>query len=87
MRAEWILIIGIAFMQILPNMLLEWPPAIGEDEPVFPLVERVLNFDLDTDEVILINVFDQKAFPILWSYRKIEQSALALANHPPESSC
>jgi len=74
MRAKWILIIGITFMQILLNMLIEWRPAIGEDKPAFRLVERVLNFDLDTGEIILINIFDEKAFPILRSYRDIEQS-------------
>lgn len=61
-------------MQILQNMLLEWRPAIGEDEPALPLVERVLDFDLDTGEIILINIFNEKAFPILRSYRDIEQS-------------
>src|SRR6266566_9146907 len=87
MRAKWILIIGIIFMEILLNMLLEWRPAIGEDKPAFPLVERVLNFDLDTGEVILINIFDEKAFPILRSYREIEQcyndGALAILQKDP----
>lgn len=83
----WVVALGVTCMQILPNMLIEWHPAIGESEPAFPVVERVLNFDLDTDEVILINIFDEKAFPILRSYRFLLQSyaadALAILEKDP----
>jgi hypothetical protein len=57
-------------------MLLEWAPADG-DESESPLVERVLDFDVATDEVIVINIFDRGAFPRLRSYRLIEESYLA----------
>jgi hypothetical protein len=38
------------------------------------MVERVLDFDISTDEVVVINIFDSKAFPVLRSYRLIEDS-------------
>ena len=38
------------------------------------MVERVLDFDKSTDEVVAINIFDQSAFPVLRSYRLIEDS-------------
>lgn len=68
------LALGVVSMQFLPNLLIEWTPALGEGESKYPRVERILGFDRDTDEVILINIFDEKAFPILRSYAFIEQS-------------
>lgn len=68
------LALGVVSMQFLPNLLIEWTPALGEGESKYPRVERVLGFDRDTDEVILINIFDERAFPILRSYTFIEQS-------------
>jgi hypothetical protein len=57
-------------------MLLEWAPA-DRNESESPLVERVLDFDVATDEVIVISIFDHGAFPRLRSYRLIEESYLA----------
>lgn len=60
-------------MDLFSNMLLEWVPTDG-DESEFPLVERVLDFDISTDEVVVINTFNKHAFPVLRSYRLIEDS-------------
>ncbi len=60
-------------MDLRSNMLLEWAPTNG-NESEFPLVERVLDFDVSTDEVVVINIFDRRAFPVLRSYRLIEDS-------------
>jgi hypothetical protein len=60
-------------MDLRSNMLLEWAPTEGHDSE-FPLVERVLDFDVSTDEVVVINIFDRRVFPVLRSYRLIEDS-------------
>jgi putative transposase len=60
-------------VDLMSNMLLEWAPT-KENDPGTPLVERVLDFDISTDEVVVINIFDPKAFPVLRSYRLIEDS-------------
>jgi hypothetical protein len=70
-------------------MLLEWVPAdVSASGP--PLVERVLDFDKSTDEVVAINIFDECAFPVLRSYRLIEEShtagALIILERPVCSS-
>jgi hypothetical protein len=59
-------------LQLTPNLLLAWLEAHGQiDEP---LMERVLDFDLGTDEVVVINILDKRAFPTLRSYKAIQRS-------------
>src|SRR6202521_6223938 len=60
-------------MDLQSNSLFEWVPTdVNPSGP--PLVERVLDFDKSTDEVVAINIFDEGAFPVLRSYRLIEDS-------------
>src|SRR5260370_33891683 len=73
-------------LNIIQNMLLEWNPTRGVngDEPV---IERVLDFDLNTDAVVVINILDPHAFPALRSHKEIQQAhqerALVVReNHP-----
>lgn len=60
-------------MDIRLYTLIQWQDladdgALNED---YPPIERVLSFDISTDEVIVINVFDKYAFPFLRSYHQI----------------
>ncbi len=63
-------------MDIRLNMLIQWQDLPGEDihDKDCPPVERILAFDISTDEVIVINIFDKHAFPILRSYQQILQA-------------
>src|SRR6202521_2361868 len=66
-------------MDLQSNMLFEWVPTdVNTSGP--PLVERVLDFDESTDEVVAINIFDEGAFPVLRSYRLNEDSHKARAS-------
>jgi hypothetical protein len=88
-------------MHIYDRMLIEWHDLTGAQggsgQPHGPVVERVLNYDLETREVILINIFDAesypdlildpRAFPILRSLAQIEEayehgSLIILENDP-----
>jgi putative transposase len=73
-------------MHLMTNMLLEWAP-MDNDRADLPLVERVLDFDIATDEVVVINIFHPKAFPCLRSYELILQAhraeALKILEHDP----
>src|SRR6266850_1018067 len=73
-------------MQLMTNMLLEWAP-MDNDRADLPSVERVLDFDIATDEVVVINIFDPKAFPCLRSYELILQAhrteTLKILEHDP----
>src|SRR5437016_4946802 len=60
-------------MHLMTNMLLEWAP-MDNDRADLPSVERVLDFDIATDEVVVINIFDRQAFPCLRSYELILQA-------------
>jgi len=57
-------------------MLIQWQDLPGEDIHAedCPPIERILAFDISTDEVIVINIFDKNAFPILRSYQQIIQA-------------
>jgi putative transposase len=64
-------------MRLYDNMLIEWrglPNTEGSDaQHLGSIVERVLNYDLATQEVILINILDSKAFPILRTLDQINE--------------
>ena len=60
-------------LNLLPNMLLEWNPIEGKNGNK-PVIERVLDFDLTTDEVVMIDILDPHAFPALRSYGAIQQA-------------
>ncbi len=74
-------------MQLYENMLIEWQD-LSEAQTdnvssIGPRVERVLNYDLKTKEVMVINLFnvsspnltlDPKAWPILRSLDQIEDA-------------
>jgi putative transposase len=87
-------------MQLYENMLIEWQDLSGaqtdNSSSIGPRVERVLNYDLKTKEVIVINLFDvsspdlildQKAWPILCSLDQIEaahkQGVLIIRENDP----
>lgn len=55
------------------NILIEWLPMSdgGEDRPH---LERVLDFDIDTGEVIVIKLFDDHAFPFLRSCKELQHA-------------
>lgn len=72
-------------MHLYENMLIEWQDLseaqTDNSSSIGPRVERVLNYDLETKEVIVINLFDvsspdltldPKAWPILRSVDQIE---------------
>jgi hypothetical protein len=73
-------------LNLLENMLLEWNPIEGKDGDR-PIIERVLDFDLATDEVIVIDILDPHAFPSVRSYEGIQQayqgSAVAVRDNDP----
>jgi hypothetical protein len=73
-------------MQLRSNMLLAWQDSKGT-ESNSPLIERVLAFDMLTDEVIVIDVCDQHTFPRLRSGRFIEDEyqagALTIVENDP----
>ncbi len=75
-------------LNLVPNMLLEWSPTQGVngDEPV---IERLLDFDLDTGEVVVINILDRCAYPALRSYEELLQAhragAVAVFENDPFS--
>jgi len=59
-------------LQLTPNLLLAWLEAHNQTDQ--PLIERVLDFDILTDEVVVINILDRRAFPTLRSYKAIQRS-------------
>jgi hypothetical protein len=59
-------------LQLTPNLLLAWREANGQTDG--PLIERVLDFDIASDEVVVISILDHRAFPTLRSYKAIQQS-------------
>src|SRR5215831_57193 len=59
-------------LQLTPNLLIAWREAHGQTDEA--LIERVLDFDIRTDEVVVINILDRRAFPTLRSYRAVQQS-------------
>src|SRR5437868_10909449 len=63
-------------MDIRLNMLIQWQDLSGDliHDQDYPPVERILGFDISTDEVIVINIFDKHAFPFLRSCREILQA-------------
>jgi hypothetical protein len=73
-------------LNLLQNMLLEWNPIEGENGDK-PVIERVLDFDLTTGEVVVIDILDPHAFPALRSYEGIQQahrgSAVAVRENDP----
>jgi putative transposase len=56
-------------IHISQYMLLEFLAGAGgspsEEASDYPVVERVLNFNPDTGEIILINIYDPEAWPVL----------------------
>ena len=60
-------------LNIIPNMLLEWSPTHGVNGNE-PVIERVHDFDLITDEVVAINILDPLAFPVLRSLKEIQEA-------------
>ena len=79
-------------MDIRLHMLIEWqaPPDKNTQDKEAVSVERILAFDITTDEVIVINIFDKGAFPILRSYQQILQAyktkALSILEKDPFAS-
>src|SRR6266568_435717 len=55
------------------NMLFEWV-STGNGQEEQPDLERILDFDIDTEEVIVIKVLDDHAFPFLRSCTEIQQA-------------
>jgi hypothetical protein len=70
-------------------MLLKWHdlPSQETHEEDCPPVERILTFDISTDEVVTINIFRKDAFPLLRSYQQILQAhktkALSICEEDP----
>jgi len=60
-------------LQLTPNLLLEWAQPQGEENTA-PVIERVLDFDAHSDEVVVINILDRRAFPAPRSYKAIQSS-------------
>jgi len=58
---------------LFQNMLLEWNPIQGEDGDK-AIIERVLDCDLTTDEVVVIDILNPHVFPSLRSYEAIQQA-------------
>jgi putative transposase len=73
-------------LNLLQNMLLEWTPIEGKNGDK-PIIERVLDFDLATDEVVVIDILDPHAFPALRSNEAIQQAyrggAVAVRENDP----
>lgn len=57
-------------IQILVNSIIEWIPNEGE-EPVF---ERVLWMDIESDQVIVINLNEEKSFPVIKEYSYLQSA-------------
>jgi hypothetical protein len=56
-------------MKIIKNMLLKWL-----NDPESPTVERVLYIDSFSDEIVVIDVYDHKAVPVLRSLELVKQA-------------
>jgi putative transposase len=73
-------------LNLLLNMLLEWNPIEGKNGDK-PVIERVLDFDLITDEVVVIDILNPYAFPALRSNEVIQQAhrgdAVAVRENDP----
>lgn len=76
-------------MDIRLHMIIQWQELPGDrnHDKDYPPIERILDFDISTDEVIVINIFDKHAFPFLRSYNQLIQShkngTLALREDDP----
>jgi putative transposase len=73
-------------MNLLLHMLLRWeiPDEHTSGNDNQPLIERLLGFDILTDEAVVINIFDSHALPFLRSCQQILQARRDNILHLPE---